>query len=112
MAISNTVVTTGDGLSIFTCPGTPGSNDQEFAVTCIVFCNTSASAVTLDLYAVPSTVETKSTATQIIKELSIPAKETFTFDTEKFVLGSQDRLWAVCSAAGALTATVSSMRVS
>lgn len=112
MAISNTVVTTGDGLSIFTCPGTPGSDDQEFAVTCVVFCNTSASAVTLDLYAVPAAVATKSTATQIIKELSIPAKETFTFDTEKFVLSSADRLWAVTSASDALTATVSSMRVS
>ena len=112
MAISNTVVTTGDGISIFTCPGTPGSDDQEFAVTCIMFCNTSASAITLDLYVIPSAVATKSTATQVIKELSIPAKETFTFDTEKLVLGSEDRVWAVCSAGSALTATVSSMRVS
>lgn len=112
MAISNTVVTTGDGISIFTCPGTPSSDDQEFAVTCIMFCNTSATSVKLDLYAIPSTVATKSSSTQVIKELSIPAKETFTFDTEKLVLGSADRVWAVCDTADALTATVSSMRVS
>lgn len=104
MAISNATVSQL-GTNIFDCPS------GEYAVTCVVFCNFSVSNVTIDVYAVPSGGGV-STATQIIKSLSIPASETFTFDTEKFVLSTGDRLHATCSADNSVTATVSSMRVS
>lgn len=106
MAIQNQTLDTV-GVNIFLCPA-----DQEQAVTCVVFCNHSASTVTINVYAIPSGVSSVSTDSQIIKGLEIPASETFTFDTEKFVLESGDRLHAVCSANSAVTATVSSMRVS
>lgn len=110
MAISNVSVT-NTGIDIFNCPGTVGTDDREYAVTCVVFCNYSATGVNLDVYAIPSG-KSVSTATQIIKTLNIPAGETFTFDTEKFVLATGDRLYALASANSAITATVSSMRVS
>ena len=105
MAIRNETLTMA-GLNIFLCPA-----NQEHAVTCVVFCNISASPVTISVYAVPSGGSV-SPATQVIKSLSLPASETFTFDTEKFVLGDGDRLHATCSAEASVTATVSSMRVS
>ena len=110
MAISNTSVTTS-GANIFLCPGTAGIDEREYAVTCVIFCNYSAQAVTVNVYAIPLGGSVSS-ATQIIKSLSIPASETFTFDTEKFVLSTGDRLHAVASANSSITATVSSMRVS
>lgn len=106
MAIINQTLTTS-GSNIFICPA-----DQEQAITCVVFCNTSADTVLLNVYAVPATAVSVSTASQIIKNLELPASETFTFDTEKFVFGAGDRLHAVASAGFAVTATVSSMRVS
>ena len=106
MAIRNESLTTS-GSNIFLCPA-----DQEHAVTCAVFCNYSASTATISVYAIPTGVSSATTASQLIKNLEIPASETFTFDTEKFVLGAGDRLYATCSANSAVTATVSSMRVS
>lgn len=106
MAIANQTLTTA-GLNIFLCPA-----DQEHAVTCVVFCNTSASPVTISVYAIPSGIGSVSSGSQVIKDLALPASETFTFDTEKFVLSEGDRLHATCSANSAVTATVSSMRVS
>ena len=52
------------------------------------------------------------TQTQVIKDLSIPAGETVSFDSEKLVLGTGDRVRAVASANSRLSVTVSSMRVS
>ena len=105
MAIKNETLDTV-GKDIFICP-----TNEEHAVTCVVFCNHSASTQSINVYAVPS-LGTVSVASQIIKNLSIPASETFTFDTEKFVLGSEDRLHVIASANSSITATVSSMRVS
>lgn len=110
MALTSTQITTS-GEDIFLCPGTSPSNVQEHAVTCMIFCNTSASNVTLNLYAVPVGLSV-ATQTQVIKDLLIPAGETFSFDSEKIVLSTGDRVRAVASANSRLSVTVSSMRVS
>jgi hypothetical protein len=110
MALTSTQITTS-GEDIFLCPGTVPTDVQEHAVTCMIFCNTSASDVTLNLYAVPTGLSV-ATQTQVIKDLSIPAGETFSFDSEKLVLGTGDRVRAVASANSQLSVTVSSMRVS
>jgi hypothetical protein len=106
MAIRNQSLGTV-GNNIFLCPV-----GEEHAVTCIVFCNHSASQATINVYAVPSSVTLVGLDSIIMKELLLPAGETFTFDTEKFVLGGGDRIHALASANSAVTATVSSMRVS
>jgi hypothetical protein len=105
MAINNqTLSTIGDNL--FLCP-----SDTEYAVTCVVFCNYSVATVTINIYAVPSGGSV-SDASLVIKQLELPASETFTFDTEKFVLNDGDRIHATCSADNAVSSTISTMRVS
>lgn len=110
MALTCTEIPT-TGADIFLCPGTSPSDVQEHAVTCMIFCNTSASDVILNLYAVPEGLSVAA-QTQIIKDLTIPAGETFTFDSEKIILSTDDRIRAVTSANNRLSVTVSSMRVS
>jgi hypothetical protein len=110
MALTSTQIETS-GNDIFLCPGTDPSDIQEHAVTCMIFCNTSASDVTLNLYTVPTGLSV-AVQTQVIKDLLIPAGETFSFDSEKLVLGTGDRVRAVASASSRLSVTVSSMRVS
>jgi hypothetical protein len=110
MAINSTLV--GNmGENIFLCPGTTPSDIQEHAVTCMIFCNTSADSVTLNLYAATTTA-TIGIENQLVKDLEIPAGETLTFDSEKLILSTGDRVFAVASASNRLTASVSSMRVS
>jgi hypothetical protein len=106
MAIRNQALETV-GNNIFLCPV-----NEEHAVTCIIFCNYSASQVTINVHAVPNGVSAVNDSSIVIKELTLPASETFTFDTEKFVLSGGDRLHATASTDNAVTATVSSMRVS
>lgn len=108
MAITNTAITS-NGTDIFVCPG--GTSVQEHAVTCVIFCNVSDSLIVLTLHAVPTGSNVGNVNT-IIKNLDIPAGETFTFDTEKMVLKTGDRIHAIASSENALVSTVSSMRVS
>lgn len=115
MAISNSAITSLYALGypgIFTCPGTYPNDIQEHAVTCIIFCNVSdTTSVNLSLYAIPNGSAFASTHT-VIKQLEIPAGETFSFDTEKLVLSTGDVLYAIASIDNTLVCTVSSMRVS
>lgn len=110
MALTCTEIGTS-GADIFLCPGTAPSDIQEHAVTCMIFCNTSTSDVVLNLYAVPDGLSV-APQTQIIKDLTIPAGETFTFDSEKVILSTDDRIRAIANVSGRLSVTVSSMRVS
>ncbi len=111
MAITSNLVTTL-GSAIYTAPGTIGSDDREYAVTCMMFCNYSASDVNLNLWLLAPLPATISNTTKIIHELTIPAGETFTFDTEKIVLATGERVWAAASADTRLSVSVTSMRVS
>jgi len=109
MAISNAALLTG-GTTIFTCPG----SGEEHAVTCMIFCNTDSVDRNLDVHVLKGSLsQTIANAqTQIIKSLTIPAGETFTFDTEKLVLESTDSIVALPSGSSVIMATVSSFRVS
>ena len=111
MAITSTAVTTSGG-AIFTCPGTVSSDEREYAVTCMMFCNYSSSDVVLNLWLLAPLPATISNTTKVIHNLTIPAGETFTFDTEKIVLGSEERVWATADANSRLSVSVTSMRVS
>lgn len=115
MAIQNASLTPS-GVTIFSCPGTPGTDEQEYAVTCVMFCNNSLADAELTMHIVSST-DAASNTNMVINRLLIPASETFSFDTEKVVLSTGDRIIAISSInldgqnAG-LQATVSYMRVS
>ena len=112
---SKDIPSTGD--DIFFVDPLWGS-DLEYAVTCMIFCNYTGSAVAptpedvvLTLYLVPNGGSVGS-STMVVNQLTIPAGETVTFDSEKVILGTGDRIRAVASASNRLSVTVSSMRVS
>lgn len=112
MAINSTLITTL-GQDVYTCPGTPGTDEREYAVTCMIFCNYSTSDEVLDVWLLAPLPAAVSPVYKVISNLTIPAGETFTFDTEKIVLSTGERVHAKSTNANdRLTVTVSSMRVS
>lgn len=111
MAINSTLVTTS-GNDIFTCPGTPSSDEREYAVTCMMFCNYSTQPAILDVWLLGPTPAAIAPVSKVIHNLTIPAGETFTFDTEKVVLSTGERVHALVDVNSRLSVTVSSMRVS
>lgn len=112
MAIDSTLITTL-GQDIFTAPGTPSTDEREYAVTCMMFCNYSADDEILNVWMLAPSPAAVGDVYKVIKDLTIPAGETFTFDTEKVVLSTGERIHARTSNANdRLTVTVSSMRVS
>lgn len=109
MAIQNTYLLTTP-TTIYTCPGTPVTDVQEHAVTCMIFCNYSGSNAVLNVYAVPSGGSYADG--QIIKSLTVPTGETVTFDSEKIILSTGDTIQATADAVSRIIATVSTVRVS
>lgn len=108
MAITSKAITTS-GVNIFP-PSSPVLDPGEYAVTTMIFCNVSVSSATLNLHlvetgAAPSTVNT------IIKTLTLPAGETFTFDSERFILADSDAVHAIASADSRIVATISYVRI-
>jgi hypothetical protein len=101
MAIYNTAI-----LATNTTLAT-GSGDR--AITSLIVCNTTAGALTCTLYAVANG-NSAGTGTMIVNAVSVPAGDTFNFDTEKLVLTTGDTVVAVGSSTG-LTATVSILSV-
>lgn len=102
MAIINTALTTTPA-SVYTSSG-------NNAVTTLHLCNYTASPVTANIYAVPSG-GSASNATVIYSNVSITAYNTLIVYQEKFILGNGDALYANCSAANSVTATVSSIGI-
>ncbi len=111
MAITSNLITTLAS-AVYTAPGTVGVDDFEYAVTCMIFCNYDSNPVNLSVWLVPAGTPGISNQTKIIHQLTIPAGETFTFDTEKIVLATGDRVFAEASANTRLTVSITSMRVS
>lgn len=106
MAISSTLITNSPN-TIFTVP-----SGQEVALTTLFFCNYSGSDVTLQSLNLVPNGNSASDTNRIIKDLSIPAGETLTFDTEKIVLSSGDFVSAVASDNSRLNVTLCTLQVS
>lgn len=77
------------------------------AISNVYFCNYSGATVTIDVYIVPDDSSLAGDENRIYKSVSIPASDTFVMDTEKLVFADGDMLQASCSAASAVTATIS-----
>lgn len=82
-----------------------GTANENKAVTCIYFCNTTGSTVSVNLFAVPN----GGTVTDCIiyNNLSIAAADTAIIDMEKIILGDGDSIQANCSVSNAIAMTVS-----
>jgi len=100
MAITNSQLSATTKTVIFDATG-------ENAVTCIIFCNTSVSTdATVTVWAVPAGFPAGD-ANMILNEVSVPAGETFSMDTERFIFADSDSLQAQSSQDTIITATVS-----
>jgi hypothetical protein len=96
---------------------------EEWAITNIMVCNTYDPGSTspenetcaFDLHLIPSTGSYSDATTSVVRRLSLPAGETFTFDTEKVVLEAGDSVVINGSASGTgtgrLACTVSYIKV-
>jgi hypothetical protein len=66
---------------------------KSYAITTVMVCNSSSTdAASFDMHLVKSGEALSNTKTLIVKELNLPAGETFTFDSEKIVLEAGDKL--------------------
>lgn len=89
--------------------------DTSYGVTTIMICNTydpdgvapENETSTFDLHFVPSGSAQSDSVTVVVRKLSLPAGETFTFDTEKVSLGAGDRVVVVGDSTENLAATIS-----
>ena len=121
MAIVNSQLTT-DPLEILDPSGAntpPGAvpTGKSYAITNILVCNTSLStAASFDMHLIPQGTTLSNAITIVVRNLELPAGETFTFDSEKIVLEDGDKIVFVAepdSGAGltTLAATVSYLEV-
>jgi len=99
----------------------PATSDQppvRYAITTIMVCNTwvpnpvheEDGLTTFDMHLVKRD-EPKSDTNKVINVLELPAGETFTFDSEKVVLESGDKIVIVGDSPTNLSATVSYLEV-
>lgn len=94
-------------------------SNKRYAITTVMVCNSydpgavnaDAQYCTFDMYLVPDGSTISPETTGIIRRLTIPAGETFTFDSEKIILEEYDRLVLDGAAPGHLVATVSYLEV-
>ena len=111
MAIVNQQLTTTQ-LDMITVPAS-----KTYAITNILVCNNNSSATaSFDLHLIPQSSSLDNAVTRVINNLTLPAGETFTFDSEKIVLDEGDKIAFVAEPdiGGALTnlaATVSYLEV-
>jgi hypothetical protein len=99
MAIANAQLIATDKTQVFVSTG-------ENAITCLIFCNTSNTDDEVTVWVVPST-QPAGDANMIVKSMPLPAGETFSIDTERFILGDSDSIQAQATQDDLITATVS-----
>jgi hypothetical protein len=87
MAIKNLQLTTNQ-LDLLQVP-----TDKSYAITNILVCNTSTiNSANFTMHLIPNTDAKDIKVTSVVRELELPAGETFTFDSERIVLEAGDRL--------------------
>ena len=88
MAIVNEHLKSNNNTMLLTVPA-----GKSYAITNIMVCNNgSTGTATFDMHFVPQSNPISNDDTRVINDLSMPAGETFTFDSERIVLEVGDRL--------------------
>jgi len=86
MAITNEHLKSTTFTTVLTVPA-----GKTYAITNILVCNTGTSGTAnFDMHLVPQGEPTDNYNTRVINNLTLPAGETFTFDSEKIVLDEGD----------------------
>lgn len=112
MAIESTAIASVD-TDLLVVPAS-----KQYAVLTIMICNTETpnpvhpehGETNFDLHFVKSG-DAKGNTNMVIRSLSLPAGETFTFDSEKVVLEAGDKIVALGESPTNLSATVSFLEV-
>jgi hypothetical protein len=100
MAITNSQLSATQKTVVFIANG-------ENAVTCLIFCNTSLTVnATVSVWIVPSAIAAGD-ANMILNKIVVPAGETFSMDTERFILKDGDSVQAQASQNTIITCTCS-----
>ena len=100
MAITNSQLSASGTVDVFVSSG-------ENAVTALIFCNTSNSTdATLEVWMVPNGFAVGDN-NKIVHDVFLGRGETFSIDTEKFILANGDKITAQASQNSIITATVS-----
>jgi hypothetical protein len=104
MAITNSQLVATEKTEVLIANG-------ENAVTCVIFCNTSLDTdAEVSLWVVPAAIAAGD-ANMVLNTLSVPAGETFSLDTERFILENGDSIQAQASQDTIITCTVSYVQV-
>jgi hypothetical protein len=110
MAIVNQQLTTTQ-LDMITVPA-----NKSYAITNILVCNNGVATASFDMHLIPQSSSLSNAVTRVINNLELPPGETFTFDSEKIVLETGDKIAFVAepdigSSLTNLSATVSYLEV-
>ena len=100
MAITNSLITTGDAANVYISSGSS-------AITAIYVCNVNGTAQTFDLYAVQSGTALTTVSNRIYSSVEVQAGDTYVIDTEKMIFSSGDMLRANASASNSFAVTIS-----
>jgi hypothetical protein len=99
MAIANSMV--GSGI-----PGKGFEAPSQCAVTTMMFCNVGAIGTNISVWMVPAG-QALNNSMQILNAINMPAAETFSIDTERFILETGDSIWVVAVDSNVVASTVS-----
>jgi hypothetical protein len=99
MAITNYQVTTTSTSTVYTSVG-------NSAITTAYICNTSASAVTANIYVVPATASAN-VANQVYSQLTIAGYDTYVLEWERILLNNGDTVQIKAGTGSVLTVTTS-----
>lgn len=102
MAIKNSTVGTGTPTQIYLSEG-------ENAITTIIFCNTGVVDTNITAWMVPAGLSLNNSM-MILNAIEMPAGETFSMDTERFILGEGDAIYVQAVDSNVISATVSYVR--
>lgn len=87
MAIINSQLTNTQ-LDVLTVPA-----GKKYAITNIMVCNNNGvDSADFDLHFLPNGVALNNAVTRVVNNLTLPAGETFTFDSERIVLEEGDKV--------------------
>ena len=77
---------------------------EDSAVTTMFICNTHTSAITVTIHLINGS-GTPDDTNAIFKDLSIPAKDTYTLNNERIILAAADNIKGLASTGSKITVT-------
>ena len=98
MAIVNAQLTTSQLDIIDQVSGNGVPAGKSYAITNIMVCNTGdTNGASFDMHLIPQGDALANKVTAVVRDLTLPAKETFSFDSERIVLEAGDKIVFVAS---------------